>query len=161
MAYDDEGDNDDKVGYRNPPKATRFKPGQSGNPKGRPKGAPGLPAIVRKVLSEKITVTENGRRQKKSKEELIVRVQVNKSLQGDPRACKFVMSLRPADPEPPYDPGGDEDLINAKEKLRVLLERHIEHQNLEIPKPGSSSEDEEDYDPPAFPHLFKRRPQNE
>lgn len=26
-----------KVGYRNPPKETRFKPGQSGNPKGRPK----------------------------------------------------------------------------------------------------------------------------
>lgn len=28
---------DDSVGYRNPPKHTRFKPGQSGNPAGRPK----------------------------------------------------------------------------------------------------------------------------
>ena len=27
-----------RVGYRRPPKETRFKPGQSGNPKGRPRG---------------------------------------------------------------------------------------------------------------------------
>ena len=32
-------DSDDgQVGYRKPPVHTRFKPGQSGNPKGRPKG---------------------------------------------------------------------------------------------------------------------------
>lgn len=30
---------DYKVGYRNPPRETQFRPGQSGNPKGRPKGA--------------------------------------------------------------------------------------------------------------------------
>jgi hypothetical protein len=30
--------NDRKVGYRQPPRATRFKKGQSGNPAGRPKG---------------------------------------------------------------------------------------------------------------------------
>ncbi|UYV38371.1 DUF5681 domain-containing protein [Rhodobacteraceae bacterium D3-12] len=30
---------DYEVGYGKPPKATRFKPGRSGNPKGRPRGA--------------------------------------------------------------------------------------------------------------------------
>ncbi len=34
-----EGRKDDgKIGYGRPPKHTRFKAGQSGNPKGRPKG---------------------------------------------------------------------------------------------------------------------------
>ncbi|MGK7651962.1 DUF5681 domain-containing protein [Roseovarius sp. B08] len=32
-------DADYEVGYAKPPANTRFKPGQSGNPKGRPKGA--------------------------------------------------------------------------------------------------------------------------
>ena len=31
-------DDDDPVGYKTPPKNTQFQPGQSGNPKGRPKG---------------------------------------------------------------------------------------------------------------------------
>ena len=36
--------NHDKVGYKHPPKHTRFKPGQSGNPRGRPKRARSLKA---------------------------------------------------------------------------------------------------------------------
>lgn len=35
-----------------PPKEHRFKKGQSGNPKGRPKKAPGLDQIIADVLSE-------------------------------------------------------------------------------------------------------------
>ena len=30
---------DDEVGYRKPPRRTRFRKGQSGNPRGRPSGA--------------------------------------------------------------------------------------------------------------------------
>lgn len=33
-----EGASQDEVGYKKPPAATRFRKGQSGNPKGRPKG---------------------------------------------------------------------------------------------------------------------------
>ena len=34
-----EPEQDDEVGYGRPPRHSRFKPGQSGNPEGRPKGA--------------------------------------------------------------------------------------------------------------------------
>jgi hypothetical protein len=30
---------DEKVGYKRPPKATQFKPGKTGNARGRPKGS--------------------------------------------------------------------------------------------------------------------------
>ena len=39
-----------EVGYRKPPKHSQFKPGQSGNPNGRPRGA-SLATQVRNLLS--------------------------------------------------------------------------------------------------------------
>ena len=45
--------------YRKPPEHTRFKKGQSGNPRGRP--AKNLPALLAAALNEKVTVTENGK----------------------------------------------------------------------------------------------------
>jgi hypothetical protein len=39
------------VGYGRPPKHTRFKPGRSGNPKGRPRGSRNLSTEMQKVLT--------------------------------------------------------------------------------------------------------------
>ena len=38
-----------EVGYGKPPKAHQFKPGQSGNPKGRPRGAKSEATILREI----------------------------------------------------------------------------------------------------------------
>jgi hypothetical protein len=50
-----------EVGYGRPPQAHRFKPGQSGNPRGRPKGAKNEATILRDLLNRKIDVREGGR----------------------------------------------------------------------------------------------------
>ena len=58
---------DERVGYRRPPIVTRFRPGQSGNPRGRPRGARSVSTVIAAALSERVAVTENGQRRHISK----------------------------------------------------------------------------------------------
>jgi Family of unknown function (DUF5681) len=46
------------VGYGRPPVNRQFKPGQSGNPKGRPKGRKNFVTIFAEVLSRPIQVRD-------------------------------------------------------------------------------------------------------
>jgi hypothetical protein len=50
----------DRIGYGNPPKHTRFKSGQSGNPNGRPKDARRGPTDVAQILDEPVPVKRGG-----------------------------------------------------------------------------------------------------
>jgi hypothetical protein len=55
-----------------PPKHTQFKKGQSGNPRGHPRGAKNLATVLGEVLDEKVTITENGRRRTITKAEAML-----------------------------------------------------------------------------------------
>jgi hypothetical protein len=80
------------VGYGKPPKAHQFKPGRSGNPKGRPKGAKSEATIWRELMQERIEVTQPGRRSRRisSLQALLLRCR-NAALAGDLKAMKFVL----------------------------------------------------------------------
>jgi hypothetical protein len=75
-----------EIGYRRPPAATRFKKGQSGNPKGRPKGSSNLLTILERELSQAIVVSENGRKKTITRLEAIGKRLISDALQGDRKA---------------------------------------------------------------------------
>ena len=81
------------VGYAKPPKSTRFKPGRSGNPKGRRKGEPSVFEQIRALFRQKLTVTEGGKRKRLSRQEVMFRSIGNKAVGGDLKAAAFLFEL--------------------------------------------------------------------
>lgn len=60
-----------------------FKPGQSGNPKGRAKGSLNLSTILRRMLEEELEVVEDGARVKKPVKDILVRKLIRKAIKGE------------------------------------------------------------------------------
>lgn len=81
------------VGYGHPPKATRFKKGCSGNPKGRPRGSVNVAAVFVKTLRERVVINENGQRKTVTKLEAALKQLVNKAASGDLRALAQLVAL--------------------------------------------------------------------
>ncbi len=81
------------VGYGKPPKAGQFKPGQSGNKKGRPKGSNNLSTDLAEELQEKIIVKEGGVSRKLSKQRAMIKAVIAKALQGDSRATTVFLNM--------------------------------------------------------------------
>lgn len=82
-----------EVGYKKPPQHSRFQPGQSGNPKGRPKGARGVHTILEDIVRERVTVTQNGTTQRISKREFILRQVVKEAMKANLKALDRVLPL--------------------------------------------------------------------
>lgn len=82
-----------EVGYCRPPKHTRFKPGQSGHPSGRPRGQPNFRTAVIEALKEKVTIREWDRTRTISKMDAIIQVTFNKALKGDARGLVAFLQL--------------------------------------------------------------------
>lgn len=80
-----------KVGYRRPPKEHQFEPGQSGNPKGRPKGSKNEETILNNLLNRRIEIREAGRSRKISVLEAVLLKFAEEALRGNPRAATFLL----------------------------------------------------------------------
>lgn len=81
------------IGYGKPPEHTRFQKGRSGNPRGRPRGSKNLSTLVTEALDKKVNITEEGRRRKVSKREIIVTQLVNKSAHADLKATQILFGI--------------------------------------------------------------------
>jgi hypothetical protein len=122
---------DYEVGYGKPPESTQFKRGQSGNPKGRPKGQKNFKTVVRKLTQEKISITRDGRRISISRQEAAMLKLIEKALKGDARSLIKLLELTAI-----YN--AEDNLASSpdlNEADQDILRRHL--QDLDLQQAGT------------------------
>jgi Family of unknown function (DUF5681) len=83
----------DEVGYAKPPRAHQFKPGQSGNPKGRKKGVKNEAAILQELLQQqKVALNDRGKRRKIMLLEAVLRRIIEDCLKGNTKSAAFLLN---------------------------------------------------------------------
>jgi hypothetical protein len=119
---------DYKVGPGRPPLHTRFKKGQSGNPRGS--RAKQLSVLIAEALDQKTVVTLDGRRRRITKREAMVAQLVEKSAAADLRAVKLLLDMQkaaeakagiaPPTAEPELDEADEKVITHFLERLGIV-----------------------------------------
>jgi len=132
-----------EVGWGKPPIATRFKKGQSGNLKGRPRGTKNLKTDLMEELQETIVVREGERTVRMSKQRAMIKTVMNKSLKGDARAIITLVRMMTRFTEPD---GGSTEVdqalsVDEKELWQGLVDE-VRSEQTSAPKRGDQPDDE-------------------
>jgi hypothetical protein len=120
-----------KVGDKKPPKHSQFKPGKSGNPKGRPKGARNFKTLIAAELNSPIKIHEGGKCKTVTKLEAMAKLWVTNAAKGDAKALDRLMPIiaeieaeqKKAEQEPEFS------WTEAQEKLYQELQSTMEDIN--------------------------------
>jgi len=90
------GNSEYKVGRGRPPIPTRFQPGQSGNPSGRPKKPPSFRGELMAELGEPVSSAD---KEPISKQRALIRKLVDLAVDGNLRAMNALLSYLQRSPE--------------------------------------------------------------
>jgi len=105
----EQGDNKEKIGNKNPPKEFQWKPGQSGNPKGRPKFS--LVSILKELLQE----VPEGKKEMKAK--VLMREAIEKAMKGDTFMLRDIINRIDGMPRQGIDLGLGEEIDGIEVKI--------------------------------------------
>jgi Family of unknown function (DUF5681) len=84
---------DSPVGYRRPPVHSRFKKGQSGNPRGRPNKVPDFMEDAAEILGGTVTGQAKGKSITLPAVQAMFRTLCRQALKGDNQALRRVIEL--------------------------------------------------------------------
>ena len=88
-----EADDGYETGYRKPPRHSQFKPGQSGNPRGRNKGSRGLKSDLAAELEAKQTIQINKKPITNTRQRLLIMTLATRAAAGDLKAASVLLPL--------------------------------------------------------------------
>ena len=107
---------DQAVGYCRPPVQSRFRKGQSGNPRGRRAHDRTMPEAIMRALYGKVLVTENGERRMVARIEVAARQLANKAAGGDLAAMRMIAQLCP----------------NVKEEVAPMIQLIVSDDDMQL-----------------------------
>jgi hypothetical protein len=127
------------VGYGKPPVTTRFQPGQSGNPRGRPRAARNSKTIHNEIMNEKVPVRSAGRQRKVPRREALLLKLVTEALAGSLPAMRLML-----DNDSRFNPAAETEtgIGHADNEVLKALRRHLESQNVPIEPTDKKETDE-------------------
>jgi hypothetical protein len=127
---------DYEVGFGRPPKATRFKRGESGNPRGRPRRKPNFKDDFNAELREPLVVHENGRERRLTKQRALIKSLMSLAIKGNVRAMNAVLAATRS-----LDLGQEDQSDNAIDPVELdLLEAFVARERRRMPSAGEKSQ---------------------
>jgi hypothetical protein len=99
---------DYKVGYKRPPPEHRFKPGESGNPRGPRKGWSTFAAAVIAQGDQVIEPIIDGKKQELTWRQALARQLYGKGMKGNTQAIAIIDKIESRAPPPETREGGQE-----------------------------------------------------
>jgi hypothetical protein len=118
------------VGYASPPVHSRFCPGVSGNPRGRPKGSRNLDTLIDEEMHQQITIREQGVERKVSKAHAVIKALFAKAIGGDIRAATALIEWN--DRRKAAE-GADPDVLSSEDE-EILAEHVARHAVHSVPR---------------------------
>jgi Family of unknown function (DUF5681) len=124
-----------EVGYRKPPQAHQFKPGQSGNPRGRPKHTKNEATILRDLLNRRVEARGGGKARKITILEAILLRFAEEALKGNTKTAAFLLDRYADRPTAEAEtnelsPSDREVLDHFVERIKRQLNRGKNHGQL-------------------------------
>jgi hypothetical protein len=120
---------DEKTGYKRPPKAHRFKQGESGNPRGRPKARRNVNDDLAEMLNKPIQVRENGKLRWITQQQALLLRLFEQGMAGDVKSIANIISILRQ--QPTWTDQADLELITGSDRkiIEDFLRRNAKEPN--------------------------------